>query len=129
LQKTNPRLSDARANFLAAHWSAPTPEGRYVLRADPRHKISNPLPYRAEEATLLWSKIACPTLWVMARDSDYAQKMEGLPDYASRLARIEKIERVWVDSAAHMVHHDQPELLAKLIEQFLAAHHHGFYDA
>ncbi|MCS7100560.1 MAG: alpha/beta hydrolase, partial [Burkholderiaceae bacterium] len=42
LRRTNPRLSEEKALFLAAHWSHPTHDGRYVIAGDPAHKIVNP---------------------------------------------------------------------------------------
>ncbi len=120
LRKTNPRLRDDRARFLAAHWSTPTDAGTHRILGDPAHKIVNPYPYRAEEVTACWSAIAAPVLWIMARDSAYAQKMDALPGYAERIAAIRDVERLWVDEAGHMLHHDQPESLAREIERFFA---------
>ena len=119
LRKTNPRLREDRARYLATHWSAPTDEGRYRILGDPAHKIVNPYLYRAEEVTACWAAIAAPVLWVMARDSDYAKKMDALPGYDQRIASIPDVERLWIDEAGHMLHHDQPEELAVAIERFL----------
>jgi pimeloyl-ACP methyl ester carboxylesterase len=129
LQKTNSRLNDERAAYLAKHWSAKSDSGRYELRADPAHKIPNPAPYRAPEAIAIWGQIKAPVLWVMARDSDYAKKMDGVADYARRLSRIARIERVWIDDTAHMLHHDHSGELAVLIEDFLTRHDAGFEGA
>ena len=120
LTKTNPRLRPDRARFLAEHWSAPTDDGRYRILGDPAHKIVNPYLYRAEEVTACWRAIEAPVLWVMARDSDYAKKMDALPGYAERIASIRDVRRIWIDDAGHMLHHDQPERLAAEIERFVA---------
>jgi len=37
-----------------------------------------------------------------------------------RLAHITHLRKEMIQDAGHMLHHDQPELLAKLIEDFLA---------
>jgi pimeloyl-ACP methyl ester carboxylesterase len=129
LQRTNPRLNGERAAYLARHWSARSESGRFQLQADPAHKIPNPSPYRAQEAIAAWSKIAAPVLWVMARDSDYAKKMDGIPDYADRLSQIALIERAWIDDTAHMLHHDHSRELAVLIEDFLTRHDAGISSA
>ena len=121
LKKTNPRLTSERALFLAEHWSCIGEDGRYVLRADPAHKIPNPQPRDAVQSTSLWAQIKIPVLWVMATESDYAKKMNALPDYAARLATIERVERIWIEAAGHMMHHDQPDIVARHIERFLAA--------
>lgn len=119
LQKTNPHLREDRARFLAQHWSAPTDDGTYRILGDPAHKVINPYLYRAEEAVACWAAIEAPVLWIMARDSAYAKRMDALPGYAERIAAIKSVERQWLADAGHMMHHDQPERLAVAIEKFL----------
>jgi len=119
LRKTNPRLPEDRAAFLATHWSAPTDDGSYRILGDPAHKVINPYTYRADEVVACWRAIAAPVLWIMARDSDYAKRMDALPGYAERIASIARVERLWIDDAGHMLHHDQPEVLASAIEAFM----------
>lgn len=106
--------------FLAEHWSAPTDTGMRRILGDPAHKVVNPYLYRADEVVACWAAITAPVLWIMARDSDYAKKMDALPGYAERIAVIPRVERLWIDEAGHMLHHDQPERLAAEIERFLA---------
>jgi len=126
LQKTNARLSDDRAAYLARHWAAQNQAGRFALRADPAHKIPNPSTYRVADVIATWEQILAPVLWVMARDSEYALKMEAVADYAQRLAHIGSLERVWIDDTGHMLHHDHAEELAPVIEDFLLRHGAGF---
>jgi pimeloyl-ACP methyl ester carboxylesterase len=120
LQKTNRRLAAERALYLASHWSRRRADGAYEILGDPAHKISNPYLYRAEEAVAVWSQITAPTLWVMARDSEYARKMDAVEGYGARIASIAHVRRHWLDDAGHMMHHDQPRVLADLIEAFQA---------
>lgn len=119
LRKTNPRLREDRACFLAGHWSAATDDGTRRILGDPAHKIVNPYLYRVDEMTACWAAIAAPVLWVMARDSDYAKKMDGSAGYAERIAAIPDVRRLWIDDAGHMLHHDQPEWVGREIEAFL----------
>lgn len=119
LKKTNPRLTDDRARFLASWWAGPDPDGGFILRADPAHKIINPYPHRADEVAAYYARVAAPVLWVMAEESSYAQRMEPLPDFQARLLALGRLERRWVGGAGHMMHHDQPALLAQWIESFL----------
>ena len=121
LRKTNPRLPEDRARFLARHWSAVSDDGTYRILGDPAHKVVNPYLYRAEEVVACWAAIEAPVLWIMARDSDYAKRMDALPGYAERIAAIRNVERQWIADAGHMLHHDQPAGLARIIEAFLAA--------
>ena len=121
LRKTNPRLREDRARFLAKAWSAPTDTGTYRILGDPAHKVVNPYLYRVDETTACWSAITAPVLWIMARDSDYAKRMDASPGYAERIATIRDVRRLWIDEAGHMLHHDQPERLAVEIEAFLVS--------
>ncbi len=123
LQKTNPRLSDERAAFLARHWGheIDTPEGRRVeLLADPAHKIVNATLYRIEEAIACWQAITAPVLCVSANQSEMLTKWIKDDDYRDRLSHFKNLTVAEIDQAGHMLQHDQPEQLARLIEDFLA---------
>jgi pimeloyl-ACP methyl ester carboxylesterase len=120
LRKTNPRLTTERAAFLAPHWAQATAEGRWRPAADPAHKIVNPVLYRWAEVAACWQRIACPVLWVQGSDTD-AHKWAGTQEEVERRrARIGHCVAVTIEAAGHMLHHDQPERLARLIEEFLA---------
>jgi pimeloyl-ACP methyl ester carboxylesterase len=122
LQKNNPRLARARAEFLARHWGREMPDGRVLLRGDPAHKIVNPVLYRYEEARACWSQASAPVLWVDAAESETLKRV-GLSaeQYAERRAAFRDLRYVTVQGAGHMLHHDQPEEVARLIEEFLLA--------
>ena len=120
LRKANARLSAARADFLARHWGRETEDGSVVLRGDPAHKIVNPVLYRVEEAQACWRQVRAPVLWVEAAESDTATRMK-LPagELAARRASFPNLRYEVLPDAGHMLHHDQPEALARLIEEFL----------
>jgi pimeloyl-ACP methyl ester carboxylesterase len=122
LQKNNPRLARARAEFLARHWGREMPDGRVLLRGDPAHKIVNPVLYRYEEARACWSQASAPVLWVDAAESETLKRV-GLSaeQYAERRAAFRDLRYATVQGAGHMLHHDQPEEVARLIEEFLLA--------
>jgi pimeloyl-ACP methyl ester carboxylesterase len=122
LQKNNPRLARARAEFLARHWGREMPDGRVLLRGDPAHKIVNPVLYRYEEARACWSQASAPVLWVDAAESETLKRV-GLSaeQYAERRAAFRNLRYATVQGAGHMLHHDQPEEVARLIEEFLLA--------
>lgn len=123
LQKNNPRLSQERANFLAAHWSAQDEAGDWVLLADPAHKRSTPILYRVEEVEACWRAIAAPVLWVEAAETDVwrwlGPKQQAREEVDRRMRSIPRLQPAVVENAGHMLHHDQPEQLARLIESFL----------
>jgi pimeloyl-ACP methyl ester carboxylesterase len=123
LQKTNRRLSDERALFLAAHWSAQNQRGEWEILGDPAHKLSNPILYRVEEALACWQAIQAPVLWVEAADSEawrwIGSRQQARAEIDRRLRCIPQVTTAVVADAGHMLHHDQPALLADLIEGFL----------
>ena len=123
LQKTNPRLTDERAAFLAQHWGheVDTPDGRRVaLLADPAHKIVNATLYRVDEAFACWEAITAPVLCVTANQSEMLTRWIKEADYRERLSHFKHLTEASIDQAGHMLQHDQPEQLARLIEGFLA---------
>ena len=121
LQKNNSRLLRERAEFLANHWGKETSDGRVELRSDPAHKIVNATLSRYEEMVEFWQRITAPVLWVDAAESKTLQQI-GIDseDYAGRRAAYKMLRYETVQEAGHMLHHDQPENVARLIEAFLA---------
>ena len=120
LKKNNSRISDERARFLAPHWAEQRADGSIHLRADPLHKMVNPVLYRVEEAMACWRRIAAPVLWLWG-DGEWMMKwMKG--DKAlldSYRACYRSLREETIPDAGHMMHHDQPEELARAIGSFL----------
>jgi pimeloyl-ACP methyl ester carboxylesterase len=125
LRKTNPRLSAERASFLSAHWAAPNASGEWIILGDPAHKMTNPVLYRIEEVLACWKAIKADVLWVEADDTDALRwmgpKESAREEIDRRLKAFAKVKTVTVMDASHMLHHDQPEKIAALIEDFLSA--------
>jgi pimeloyl-ACP methyl ester carboxylesterase len=121
LRTNNPRLTQERADFLARHWGREE-DGKVVLRGDPAHKVINPLLYRYEEARACWQQVSAPVLWVDAAESDTLKRMKMDPaQQAERRAAFRNLRYETVPEAGHMLHHDQPEAVARLMEDFLSA--------
>ena len=123
LMKTNPRLSQDKADWLAAHWSAQNASGEFEILGDSAHKIVNANLARLEETLALYQRISMPLLAIEASDDSMTGWYKGrytLAHYHERLKSVPdaRIERI--NDAGHMLHHDQPERLAALIAGFLA---------
>ena len=118
LRQANPRLSAERAAFLARHWGREAGSGGVVLRGDPAHKIVNPVLYHYEEVRACWRQVSAPVLWVDGAESE-ALKRFNPEQHAERRSSFADVRHVTVPGAGHMLHHDQPEALARLIEDFL----------
>ena len=131
LQKTNPRLARDKAEFLAAHWAQPIAGGGAALTSDPRHKLPFPTVYRMEEIFAVWSAITAPALWLAAAQSDIPRWLDahpegemgadGLDGVRRRLAHVPGAALSIIPDAGHMLHHDQPEAVARAMEPFLRA--------
>lgn len=124
LRKTNPRLTAARADFLAGHWAAPNTDGGWEILGDPAHKITSATLYHVDEVMACWERITAPVLWVEADDTDVwrwmGPKEEARNEIDRRMQSIPDVRSARVGDAGHMLHHDQPEAVAALVEDFLA---------
>ncbi|WP_288379639.1 alpha/beta fold hydrolase [uncultured Massilia sp.] len=123
LQKTNPRLSGERAAFLAAHWSAREADGQWRILGDPAHKMTGPLLYHADEVLACWTQITAPVLWVEADETEMwrwmGPKEQARAEIDRRREHLARVTARMMPGAGHMLHHDQPEVLAGMIEAFL----------
>lgn len=126
LQKNDLRLTDERADFISRHWSAKNERGEWEILGDPAHKLVSPILYRVDEVLACWQEIVAPVLWVEADDTE-AWRWMGSKETARieidrRIGFLRNVTTASIADAGHMLHHDQPEALARVIEQFLAAH-------
>lgn len=123
LMKTNPRLSPERAEWLAGEWAAPDAQGQWHILGDAAHKVVNPLLYRVEEVLAVLAHIQAPVLAVEASDDSLQAWFKGdytLAQYHERLQAVPQHRVALVNDAGHMLHHDQPQAVARLLEDFLA---------
>ena len=123
LMKTNPRLLADKAQWLAHHWARPDAQGQWQILGQPGHKLKNAYLYRWEEMQHIWQRISAPVLSVEAGGAAMHGWWKGaytLEDYHERLKNVAQVRLAHIDDAGHMLHHDQPQALAALIEEFLA---------
>ncbi len=117
----NPHLTAERAQFLVQHWGEEEAGGTVVRRADPAHKVVRPTPNRHDELVACWREITAPVLFIEGADSRLVADAKRNPEaYQERLAAFQNLVDVErIEDAGHNIHHDQPEVLAKVIEKFL----------
>jgi pimeloyl-ACP methyl ester carboxylesterase len=124
LMKTNKRLSQDKADWLARHWARPDAQGKWRILGDAAHKITNAQLYRVDEVLETYKAITAPTLAVEASDDSLVQWWQGkytLAEYHERLRSVPDVRTAVIQDAGHMLHHDQPAQLAQLIDGFLWA--------
>ncbi len=122
--KTNPRISADKAAWLAHEWAAPRSDGRWAILGDAAHKIASASLYRVDEANALYAAIEAPVLSVEADSNSLGQwwkEKYTLAEYHQRLEQVRDVRTARVDNAGHMLHHDQPQEVAGLIESFTTA--------
>ena len=109
------------AQWLAGHWAHEV-DGRWHINADPAHKRPGPHLYRVEEVLAIWRAITAPTLVVEGSETEVYQFFQGRHTREAFLERVAVLQdgtHKVLPEAGHMLHHDQPERLARLLEDFL----------
>jgi pimeloyl-ACP methyl ester carboxylesterase len=122
LMKTNPRLPADKAQWLARQWARPDTSGQWRILGDAAHKIVNPYLYRLDEVREIFARISAPLLAVEASDDSLGQWWKGkytLDEYHQRLQSVPSHRIARIEDAGHMLHHDQPQVLADLLQAFL----------
>jgi pimeloyl-ACP methyl ester carboxylesterase len=123
LMKTNKRLGQDKADWLATRWARPDADGTWRILGDAAHKITNANLYRVDEVLEIYKAISAPTLAVEASDDSLTQWWQGkytLAEFHERLKSVPDCRIARVEDAGHMLHHDQPSQLARLIEEFMS---------
>lgn len=119
LGRRNPRTSPERVEFIAQSWGRARADGRIELRADPRHKRVNPVLYQVEQAEACWKQVASRVLMVAGDQSEFAKRVSGDANRQRLATLFRDIAFATVAGAGHMLHHEQPEAVAAVIEQAL----------
>ena len=123
LMKTNPRLPHDKAQWLARQWARPNAQGQWEILGDPAHKIVSAHISRVDETLACYAQISAPVLFVQASENQMEQWWQGrytLTEFHERLRSVPQLQQALVSDAGHMLHHDQPQQLAALIEAFVA---------
>lgn len=122
LTKTNPRLPADKAAWLARQWARPGADGQWRILGDAAHKIVNPSLFRVDEMLALYAAITAPVLVIEGSDDSLSQWWKGrysLDEFHERLKAVPVLSRQVLPDSGHMLHHDQPERLARALEAFL----------
>lgn len=121
LVRRHRHLPRERADFIARAWAKEAAPGRIELRSDPRHKRVNPYLYRREELQACWQQITAPVLFIAADESEHYRRVrDAFTEEALRKDYRDVRLRV-VAKAGHMLHLEQPEAVAGLIDNFITS--------
>jgi pimeloyl-ACP methyl ester carboxylesterase len=121
LARRNPRLSAARAEFVARAWTRDEAEG-VRLAFDPKHRFVNPVLYRREEAEACWSRMEIPMLLIAGAISGHRERR--LADFSDEFVRklLRDVRIVTLPGLGHMMHHEDPQAVAAPIIDFARTH-------
>ena len=122
LMKTNPRLPLDKALWLAEHWAQPDSQGQWSILGSAAHKIVSAHLYQANEVRSVMQCITAPTLCVHTQDLELFKRwgaMYTFEQYLERMSVIPSLKHEEIAQASHMLHHDQPKVLADLLTHFL----------
>jgi pimeloyl-ACP methyl ester carboxylesterase len=116
--KRSPRMSAAQARFVAEAWAVEGPDG-LTLRADPAHKLPNPVLYRRAEAEACWRNVQAPVLLVAGADSAVLDAVGTRPSDGALPLPFADSRSLVIEACGHMVHFEAADVLAAAIEDFL----------
>ncbi|MCP5464592.1 MAG: alpha/beta hydrolase [Deltaproteobacteria bacterium] len=123
LQKTNPNLKSDMALFLAKQIGKKGPKG-YQIMSDPRHKWVQPYLFRLDQIVPFWQNIQAKTLNIIAENTEMGPLLERPKNLHKaidqRLQYFPKsAKKIVIKDCGHMIHHEKPEELAKIIRDFV----------
>ena len=114
----NPRLAKSQALFVAEAWTRAVDDG-VELRFDPWHRLTNPVLQRREEVDAIWREVTAPVLMVLAENSEYTPRLGQDFDPNVWREMLPSLRLASLPDCGHMMHHERPELLAKVVYEFV----------
>ena len=107
------KLSRDRIEALIHGLVRQTEDGFYKWKNDPNLKTSSPIPFPPELSRKLWSEITSPVLIFFGKQTHIRPK--NLEEILSHFKNVELHE---VEHAGHNMHHDKPEVLIEVMDEF-----------
>jgi pimeloyl-ACP methyl ester carboxylesterase len=114
LRERFPRFPPAAASHMAYHGTRAAGPTR-TWKFDPLHQTLSPLPFTTRRARAFWERVACPVLYVEGADTPFRLSDA---DLAERLT-ILRAERHTLPDTGHHPHLECPEVLARILVEFL----------
>ncbi len=121
LRRQHPRLTQDKALFLAGELARQDEDG-WRLKADPRHKLVNPILYRLEEHLETWRRITAPVLWLQGGDGWVADFLkEDAAAFRRRTEVISQLTEVELPDCGHQMLWERPDAVAEALLQWWSA--------
>jgi pimeloyl-ACP methyl ester carboxylesterase len=117
LMRGNPNLPADKAAFLGAHVSRKLPDGTFTWNFDPRHRNPYPVQTRLDGWAAGFANIQASVLLLSAgQNRNRRLSPEAL---TTRIGLVPRHAHIHIKDVGHNLHHDAPDLVARLIEPFL----------
>ena len=126
LKEQHPRVTPERIAFIARAWSRVNAQGRLELLSDPACASNYAMQFssRLDDAMACWRAITAPVHMLLARQGGVVERNDlGEDGIAPRLANLHTADISWIEDCGHMVHLEQPEALAAMIDAFFPYAH------
>jgi pimeloyl-ACP methyl ester carboxylesterase len=78
--------------------------------------------YQREDAAACWRLITAPVLMMVGEHSDYLPRLGADGAEGTMRSMIRNVEIARIAGAGHMLHIEQPETIAPIIERFSSKH-------
>ena len=112
-------MSKDVAMYVANEWAMKHESGLIKLRADPFHKLPNAVQYRRNEAEACWKLIRANMIFIFGKNTNFIEQLDTVNN-EERSSIFSNSQMVEIPDAGHMIHLENPELLASTIEDFLS---------
>lgn len=112
----NPHLSVEQANYLTNQGTTRNADGSYSWKYDPHYGVMPPQWLAGPETMTLWSRIACPVLFLQGSQCSAASD----PQRNGALQYFMNARAVRIPGAGHSLHHEKRDQVVDLIRPWLA---------
>ncbi len=117
LMRGNPLLSADKAAYLGANVSRKLDNGTFTWNFDPRHRNPYPVQTRLDGWAAGFANIQASVLLLSAgQNRNRRLSPEAL---MTRIGLVPRHAHIHIKHVGHNLHHDAPDLVARLIEPFL----------
>lgn len=114
-RERHPAVREDIARSFVEHGLRRDEDGRYRWRYDPMFALA-PLDFTYHEADTmrLWSRIACPKLFVSGDASMFKEPWKD-----PRVRALGGFRHEIIEGAGHQIHHDAPDAFERIVRDFL----------
>jgi len=114
MRDANPHLTPEMARHLSIHGSKANDDATLSWKFDNYVRIHSPYEFNLDDAMVIWSQIAAPTLLIKGSESWAVD-----PEQTGRADAIRDRKTVIIQKAGHWVHHDQLAEFMSHVDAFL----------